>query len=135
MFFLYKFNIQSYIKSKVKKNSNYNFRYNSIKAFNVKPQFVKFFPTRFFYCVNGENVVKLKSKDIIPFFTFLKYHTGTVYSQLIDITAVDHPERKQRFEVIYQLLSVFYNQRLSVSVYTSEGKSLESITSIYSSAG
>lgn len=133
MSFLYKFNIPSYINSKIKKN--FNFRFNSIQAFNGKPQFVKFFPTRFFYCVNGENTIKLKSKDIIPFFTFLKYHTGTAYSQLIDITAVDHSERKLRFEVIYQLLSVFYNQRLSVSIYTSEGKPLESITSIYSSAG
>jgi NADH:ubiquinone oxidoreductase subunit C len=55
--------------------------------------------------------------------------------QLIDLTAVDYPSRKLRFEVIYQFLSITYNQRITISTSVNEGNSLDSITSLYSSAG
>ena len=53
----------------------------------------------------------------------------------MDITAVDHPERKMRFEIIYQLLSVSYKQRLTVSISVSEGVALSSAINLYPSAG
>ncbi len=53
----------------------------------------------------------------------------------MDISAIDHPERKLRFEVVYQLLSITYNQRISVSVSVSEGVAIDSAVSIYPSAG
>ena len=100
-----------------------------------KSQLVKFFPNIFYYSIKGEWVIKISAQNVTPLLTFLKYHTGTSYAQLIDITAIDHPERKQRFEVVYQLLSVFYNQRISISVFVSEGQSLDSVVSIYPAAG
>jgi NADH-quinone oxidoreductase subunit C len=51
------------------------------------------------------------------------------------MTAVDYPSRKDRFDVVYNLLSVRFNTRIRVKVIINEFQSLESITSIYSAAG
>lgn len=95
----------------------------------------KVFPPILFYSVNGEWTVKVNSNNLVPLLTFLKRHTATSFNQLRDLSAIDYPENKLRFEVVYQLLSISYNQRLSVSVSVSEGYSLKSVTSIYPSAG
>jgi len=50
------------------------------------------------------------------------------------MTAVDYPSRKDRFDVIYNLLSIRFNTRIRIKVIINEFQSLESITSIYSSA-
>jgi len=62
-------------------------------------------------------------------------HTNTLCSQLIDLSMIDYPERKYRFEVFYLLLSLKYNNRFVVSTFTKEGTYLDSITNLYSSAG
>ena len=77
----------------------------------------------------------VNSKDLIKFVTFLKLHTTIKVEQLIDITAVDFPQRKQRFEVLYQFLSVTYNQRITVSISVNEGNILDSVVKLFSSAG
>ena len=95
----------------------------------------KRFPPIFFYAFQGEYVVKTSPTYIIPLLTFLKIHTEFNYNQLRDITAIDYTKRKLRFEIVYQLLSLTYNQRLIVSTSVSEIDSMESATIIYSSAG
>ncbi len=80
-------------------------------------------------------MVKTTVNSLIPLLTFLKRHTATQYRQLIDLTVIDHPKRKLRFEVIYQLLSITYSQRLSVSVSVTEGQAVDSATSVYSAVG
>jgi NADH-quinone oxidoreductase subunit C len=77
----------------------------------------------------------VNSKDLIKFITFLKLHTTIKVEQLIDITAVDFPQRKQRFEVLYQFLSVTYNQRITVSISVNESNILDSVVTLFSSAG
>jgi NADH:ubiquinone oxidoreductase subunit C len=84
---------------------------------------------------NGDRRVKVASKDLVPLLTFLKNHTGAQFSQLIDVTAIDWPERKLRFEVVYSLLSLSTATRIYVSVSVTEGDAIPSVTSIYSSAG
>lgn len=74
------------------------------------------------------------SKDIIKFITFIKRHTTIKVEQLIDITAVDFAQRKQRFEILYQFLSVKYNQRFTLSVSVNETTILDSVTNLFSSA-
>jgi NADH-quinone oxidoreductase subunit C len=77
----------------------------------------------------------VNSKDVTKFITFIKRHTTIKVEQLIDITAVDFPQRKQRFEVLYQFLSVTYNQRFTLSISVNEGIILDSIVNLFSSAG
>src|SRR5467141_1371761 len=61
-----------------------------------------------------ELTVYVLPSGLIPVMSFLKYHTAAEYTQISDITAVDYPTRDQRFEVVYNLLSVRYNSRIRV---------------------
>ena len=57
------------------------------------------------------------------------------YQQLMEIAGVDYPDRPERFEVVYCLLSVTRNHRLRVHVSTDETKPVPSVTSIWPVAG
>ncbi|MBW4329363.1 NADH-quinone oxidoreductase subunit C [Stakelama sp. CBK3Z-3] len=57
------------------------------------------------------------------------------YQQLMEVAGVDYPERAERFEVVYHLLSVTKNHRLRVKVMTDEVKPVPSVTGIWPVAG
>jgi NADH-quinone oxidoreductase subunit C len=57
------------------------------------------------------------------------------YQQLMEIAGVDYPERPERFEVVYHLLSVTKNHRLRVRVSTDEDTPVPSVTGVYPVAG
>lgn len=81
-----------------------------------------------------ELCIYIPPQGVIPVFTFLKYHTAAEYTMVADITAVDYPTRDQRFEVVYNLLSVRYNSRIRVKTYADEATPVPSITSLYDGA-
>lgn len=57
------------------------------------------------------------------------------YQQLMEIAGVDYPERAERFEVCYHLLSVTKNHRLRVKVSTDEDHAVPSVTHLWPVAG
>jgi NADH-quinone oxidoreductase subunit C len=57
------------------------------------------------------------------------------YQQMMEIAGVDYPERPERFEVVYHLLSVTKNHRLRVRVHASEDTAVPTITHIWPNAG
>jgi NADH-quinone oxidoreductase subunit C len=57
------------------------------------------------------------------------------YQQLMEIAGVDYPERPERFEVVYHLLSLTKNHRIRVRVSTDEDVPVPSITSLWPVAG
>ena len=57
------------------------------------------------------------------------------YQQLMEIAAVDWPDRDPRFEVVYCLLSVTKNHRVRVHVATNEDQPVPSVTGIWPVAG
>jgi NADH-quinone oxidoreductase subunit C len=57
------------------------------------------------------------------------------YQQLMEIAGVDYPERAERFEVVYHLLSVTKNHRLRVRVSTDEDNAVPTVTGVYPVAG
>jgi len=81
-----------------------------------------------------ELVIYISPSGVIPVFTFLKYNTAAEYTTISDITAVDFPTRDQRFEVVYNMLSVRHNSRIRVKTYTDEAAPVPSITSLYDGA-
>jgi len=81
-----------------------------------------------------ELVIYISPAGVIPVFTFLKYNTAAEFTQVSDITAVDFPTRDQRFEVVYNLLSVRHNSRIRVKTYADEASPVPSITSLYDGA-
>jgi len=58
----------------------------------------------------------------------------TQFKQLIDISTVDYPERGNRFEVIYHLLSIKYSKRISIRTFTDELMPLQSMCALFSSS-
>ena len=56
------------------------------------------------------------------------------YKVVSDVTAVDYPERPERFEVVYNLLSVRYNSRIRVKVLVDEVTPVESVAHVYPAA-
>lgn len=57
------------------------------------------------------------------------------YQQMMEIAGVDYPERAERFEVVYHLLSVTKNHRLRVRVTTDEATPVPTIVPVWPSAG
>src|SRR3954465_10770354 len=57
------------------------------------------------------------------------------YQQLMEIAGVDYPERPERFEVVYHLLSVTKNHRIRVRVSTDEDHAVPSVTGLWPVAG
>lgn len=95
----------------------------------------KLFPQTIGYIINGELIIKVPQNKIKKILNFLKNHTQSQYKVLSDICALDYPWKKNRFEIVYNILSIAYNSRLTLSVSVDEKTSVESITSIYSVAG
>lgn len=71
---------------------------------------------------------------VIPVLTFLKDHSAAQYKAVMDVTAVDFPSRTNRFEVVYNLLSVRYNARIRVKTYASETSPVPSIARLFEGA-
>jgi NADH-quinone oxidoreductase subunit C len=57
------------------------------------------------------------------------------YQQLMEIAGVDYPERPERFEVVYHLLSLTRNHRIRVRVTTDEEQPVPSVTKLWPVAG
>ena len=76
----------------------------------------------------------IDSDDIIDVILFLKTNANTKFRQLIDITAVDFPEKEQRFKIVYLLLSHEFNTRVLIEFNISEGEKIPSLTKIFPSA-
>nr|XP_030720288.1 NADH dehydrogenase [ubiquinone] iron-sulfur protein 3, mitochondrial isoform X2 [Globicephala melas] len=71
---------------------------------------------------------------VIPVLTFLRDHTNAQFKSLADLTAVDIPTRQNRFEIVYNLLSLRFNSRIRVKTYTDELTPIESSVSVYKAA-
>ncbi|KAF2642825.1 hypothetical protein P280DRAFT_395471 [Massarina eburnea CBS 473.64] len=81
-----------------------------------------------------ELTIYIPPAGVIPTFTFLKYHTAAEYTQISDITAVDYPTKDQRFEVVYNMLSIRHNSRLRVKTYADEATPVPSLCDLYDGA-
>ena len=73
-------------------------------------------------------------EDIISTILFLKTNEKCRFRQLIDITAVDYPQREKRFKIVYLLLSHENNLRIIINTNINEKETVPSITKIFPSA-
>lgn len=93
-----------------------------------------FFPKSIIYTQNKNIIIKVPVSDFVKVVYFLQKHSIFKVEQLIDVTAVDYINKKYRFEVAYQFLSIICNKRITLVISLIEIQSLNSISSIYSSA-
>ena len=78
--------------------------------------------------------INIDSVDLIDVTLFIKTNKNTKFRQLIDITAVDYPEKKRRFKMVYLFLSHEFNQRLIMNYFINENEVVNSLTKIFPSA-
>jgi NADH-quinone oxidoreductase subunit C len=83
----------------------------------------------------GEVSLFVRREALPEALTLLRDTPGLAYQQLMEIAGVDRPERPERFECVYMLLSLTRNHRIQVRVSTDEDTPVPSVTSIWPVAG
>nr|AJF36663.1 NADH dehydrogenase subunit 9 [Gefionella okellyi] len=83
---------------------------------------------------NNEIFILVTPNNIFKIISILSKLSIFQFKQLIDINVIDYPERTNRFEIIYHLLSITYNVRINIRTYTNEKYMINSIMSIYKNA-
>ena len=82
----------------------------------------------------GELMIDVPAGSIVKVLAFLRDNPDCLFRQLVDLCGVDYPERAQRFDVVYNLLSLRHNQRIRVKVQTDEFTPVPSVAGIFSCA-
>lgn len=82
-----------------------------------------------------EGTLLVPRREIANVLRKLRDNPATAMTQLMDVCGADYPDRPERFEVVYNLLSLRHNARLRVKVQTDETSPVPSVTTVYSAAG
>jgi NADH-quinone oxidoreductase subunit C len=82
----------------------------------------------------GELMVSCAPASVCRVLTFLRDDANCLFKLLVDICGVDWPDRPERFEVVYNLLSLRHNQRIRVKVATAEEQPVPSVSAVFSTA-
>jgi NADH-quinone oxidoreductase subunit C len=83
---------------------------------------------------NGELTVTVAPSVLPDFVEYLRIDASCRFTTLVDITAIDWPERAKRFELVYHFLSMSLNARIRVKAALREDEIAPSITAIFPSA-
>lgn len=79
----------------------------------------------------GELTITADIAEIVRLMIYLRDNPECEFSILIDLAGVDYPNRARRFDVVYHLLSITKNRRISVKVETDENIPVPSIVSVH----
>ena len=82
-----------------------------------------------------EVCLNVKRESILAVLRFLRDDAQCNYKQLVDICGADYPQRPERFDIVYNLLSLTNNNRIRLKVETDENTPVDSATAVFSSAG
>jgi NADH-quinone oxidoreductase subunit C len=82
-----------------------------------------------------ELVIFVRRESIVRVLTFLRDDVNCQFKQLMDVCAVDYPGRPERFEVVYNLLSLTHNRRIRVKTRTDEQTAVPTVSDVFNSAG
>jgi len=83
----------------------------------------------------GEITLTVKREETANVLKILRDTAGLEYQQLMEIAGVDYPDRAERFEVVYHLLSLTGNRRIRVKVSTDEATPVPSVVALWPVAG
>jgi NADH-quinone oxidoreductase subunit C len=84
--------------------------------------------------VRGEIELRVNPADVPQVLTLLRGDRQAAFNQLIDLTAVDYPERELRFDVVYLLLSMDNNMRMRLVAAVAAGQAVLSVTGLFMAA-
>ena len=83
---------------------------------------------------NFDITLVVETKHLLNILLFFKNHLLCQYNILSCISAVDYPFKKFRFMIVYELLSIRFNHRIKVKIFSHELLFLNSVGSIFLSA-
>jgi NADH-quinone oxidoreductase subunit C len=83
----------------------------------------------------GQLTINAVATEAVKLVTFLRDDSNCQMKILTDLFGIDWPEREQRFDVVYNLLSMTHNQRVRVRIQTDEQTPVGTMTTVYSAAG
>lgn len=83
---------------------------------------------------HGELFVEARADAIEKVLMFLREDSSCKFQILCDVCGVDYPERSERFDVVYNLLSLKHNQRITVKVKTDERTPVPSVVPLFPTA-
>ncbi|MCM8730184.1 NADH-quinone oxidoreductase subunit C [Hephaestia sp. GCM10023244] len=83
----------------------------------------------------GEISLTVARPRLVEAMIALRDTPGLEYQQLMEVAGVDYPDREERFEVCYHLLSLTQNRRLRVRVNTDDVRPVPSVTGVWPVAG
>ncbi|GHG28368.1 NADH-quinone oxidoreductase subunit C [Paracoccus aerius] len=79
----------------------------------------------------GELTVTTDLSSLLDLVEFLRSDSSCRFTTLIDMTAVDYPERAQRFDVVWHLLSMYQNHRVRLKIAIRDDEIVPSLVRIY----
>ena len=82
----------------------------------------------------GELTLAVNLANLEPLVEFLRDNPACRFTTLVDITAIDHPDRAQRFDMVYHFLSMYQNHRIRLKVAVREDDMVPSLVSLYPAA-
>jgi NADH-quinone oxidoreductase subunit C len=83
---------------------------------------------------HGELMLWTTRAQVVRLLTFLRDDSNCLFKLLIDICGVDYPDREERLEVVYNLLSLKHNQRVRVKLTTTEDDPVPSAAGVFKTA-
>ena len=83
----------------------------------------------------GELTVRIQRSAVTRVMVFMRDDSNCQCKCLMDICGVDYPERDERFEVVYNLLSLNHNLRIRVTLSCDAETPVPSVSAIFSCAG
>ena len=84
---------------------------------------------------HGELTLEADHDGLLPLLVFLRDDRDCRFRQLVDLCAVDWPDRHPRFDIVYHLLSHDRNQRVRVKLRTGDDRPAPSACAVFSAAG
>ena len=96
---------------------------------------LKILPIINYTIYKNELTINIPANKIVSILFFLQNHTNCQFKILSDICVVDYITKKKRFHILYNLLSIRYNNRIRVQIQINELQPINSVTNIYKMAG
>lgn len=81
-----------------------------------------------------ELMLEVSIENFLKILVFLKDNSKCLFKSLMDIAGVDYPQRKKRFDVVYNLLSLKYNMRIRLKLCVESEEMVPSVVELYPSA-
>ena len=97
-----------------------------MKALNLSPEAI--------VTVGSELCLSSDLASLRRHLTILRDDGNCQFKQLTDLFAIDYPERKYRFEVVYQILSLTFNKRIRLKIAVEDNEDVPSVVNIFSAA-